>query len=126
MFEQKKLQLFLIIGFYVLFISACGWFGSEENLPDAGEITVYTAIAVEEARGYLEAFQAEYPQIEVNLVNDTTGNITRRLFEEQDDPQADVIWGVAATSVILAEWNDLLEPYEPAGLERVDPQFRGP
>ncbi|MBA3530401.1 MAG: extracellular solute-binding protein, partial [Ardenticatenales bacterium] len=37
---------------------------------------------------------------------------------------ADVIWALAATSLLVADAEGILEPYAPAGLERVDPKFR--
>jgi iron(III) transport system substrate-binding protein len=91
-----------------------------------GEITVYTALQEKQIPAYLAAFQAKYPDIEVNVVRESTGIITDKLLAEKDNPPADVVWGVAATSLLLGEWNEILQAYAPAGLERVVPQFRDP
>ncbi|MDR2965526.1 MAG: extracellular solute-binding protein, partial [Treponema sp.] len=37
---------------------------------------------------------------------------------------ADLVWGTAASSLLILEERGMLEPYAPAGLERVMPQFK--
>jgi iron(III) transport system substrate-binding protein len=88
------------------------------------EITVYTALLPENAQSYLASFQRAYPAIKVTLVRESTGPLIDRLRAERQDPQADVIWGLGVTSLVLLEWEDLLVPYAPAGLSRVLPLFR--
>lgn len=90
---------------------------------DSGEITVYTALEDDQIVEYLELFEAEYPDIEVNIVRDSTGIVTAKLLAEKANPQADVIWGLAASSLLVADQEGLLEPYAPAGLENVNPRF---
>jgi iron(III) transport system substrate-binding protein len=43
---------------------------------------------------------------------------------EKDNMQADVIWGVAATNMMVFKNAGLLEPYAPKGLQRIQPLFR--
>ena len=88
------------------------------------ELVIYTALEDDEYPGYLELFQKRYPNVKVNVVRDSTGVITARFLAEKDNPRADVIWGLAATSLLVADDQGLLEPYAPKGLERVKPQFR--
>jgi iron(III) transport system substrate-binding protein len=88
------------------------------------EITVYTALLPEQAKAYLQLFQKAHPTIEVNLVWEPTGILTNRMLTERQNPQADILWGLGVTSLVLLEWYDLLAPYAPAGLTRVQPQFR--
>ncbi|MDR1611590.1 MAG: putative 2-aminoethylphosphonate ABC transporter substrate-binding protein [Planctomycetota bacterium] len=91
----------------------------------AGEaIVVYTALEDDEYPAYLELFAKQHPDIEVKIVRDSTGIVTAKFLAEKDNPRADVIWGLAATSLITAQKGNLLEPYAPKGIERVDPQFR--
>ncbi len=92
----------------------------------SGEITVYTALEDDQLSVYLPAFNEQYPNIQVNLVRDSTGIITARLLAEKDNPRADVVWGLAATSLLVADQQGMLEPYAPAGLERIRPEFRDP
>ena len=89
----------------------------------AEELTVYTAIEAEDLGKYAERFNEAHPDIEVKWVRDSTGIITAKLLAEKDNPQADVIWGLAATSLLLMKSEGMLEPYAPAGLEKLDPKF---
>jgi len=73
---------------------------------------------------YLPLFQKTYPDIKVNKVRDSTGVVTAKLLAEKDNPTADVVWGLAASSLLIAEKQGMLEPYAPKGLEAVQPQFR--
>ncbi|MDA0867180.1 MAG: extracellular solute-binding protein [Cyanobacteria bacterium] len=104
-------------------LSACLPF-SQTDSPKSDELTIYTNLDEEPFNDYLAQFTSEYPDIQVTAVRDSTGNITAQLLAERDDPQADVVWGLSATVQNLLEWNDILEPYAPAGLERVSPSFR--
>ena len=42
-------------------------------------------------------------------MRDSTGVITARFLAEKDNPSADVVWGLAATSLLLFEKQGLLE-----------------
>ena len=89
-----------------------------------GEITVYTALENEQVGDYLKVFALRRPDITVNVVRDSTGIITAKLLAEKDNPVADVVWGTAATSMLVMADLGMLEPYAPAGLDRVIPSFR--
>ncbi len=88
------------------------------------ELTVYTAIEAEDLAKYAERFNAAHPDIRINWVRDSTGIVTAKLLAEKDNPQADVIWGLAATSLLLLKAEGMLHPYAPKGLEKLDPKFR--
>jgi iron(III) transport system substrate-binding protein len=88
------------------------------------EITVYTALEDDQLAVYMPLFQKEYPDIKVNIVRDSTGIITAKLLAEKDNPQADVVWGLAATSLLVADSEGMLEPYAPKELDQVQAQFR--
>lgn len=110
----------------ILLLPACISAEASTGTPTTGQITVYTALQDEQIPGYLRAFEKEYPNIQVNVIRESTGIITNRLLVEKDDPQADVVWGVAATSLLLAEWNEILQAYAPSNLDAILPQFRDP
>jgi len=98
--------------------------GAENVQPQRTTIIVYTALENDQLERYLAAFQREHPNITVNIVRDSTGIITERLLSEGEATQADVVWGLAATSLVLAHAQGLLQPYAPAGLEQIDSRFR--
>ena len=87
------------------------------------ELTVYTAVEAEDLKRYAETFNAHHPDIAINWVRDSTGIVTAKLLAEKDNPQADVVWGLAATSLLLLKSEGMLEGYAPTGVERLDPKF---
>lgn len=89
----------------------------------AEELTVYTAVEAEDLGKYAERFNEAHPDIEIKWVRDSTGIVTAKLLAEKDNPQADVIWGLAATSLMLLKSDGMLEAYAPEGLGKLDPRF---
>lgn len=87
------------------------------------ELTVYTAIEAEDLARYAAAFNAEHPDITINWVRDSTGIVTAKLLAEKNNPQADVVWGLAASSLLVLKSEGMLEPYAPKGVEKLDPRF---
>jgi iron(III) transport system substrate-binding protein len=90
----------------------------------ATDLTVYTAVEAEDLKKYAARFNEDHPDININWVRDSTGIVTAKLLAEKDNPQADVIWGLAATSLLLMKSEGMLEAYAPAGLDELDPKFR--
>ena len=89
----------------------------------AAELTVYTAVEAEDLARYAAEFNKDHPDIKINWVRDSTGIVTAKLLAEKDNPQADVVWGLAATSLLLMKSEGMLEPYAPKGVENLDPKF---
>ncbi|MEH6526383.1 MAG: putative 2-aminoethylphosphonate ABC transporter substrate-binding protein [Sneathiella sp.] len=89
----------------------------------AVDLTVYTAVEAEDLKRYAEAFNKVHPDIKINWVRDSTGIITAKLLAEKNNPQADVVWGLAATSLLLMKAEGMLEAYAPAGVDKLDPKF---
>jgi len=87
------------------------------------ELTVYTAVEAEDLKRYAETFNADHPDIKINWVRDSTGIITAKLLAEKNNPQADVVWGLAATSLLLLKTEGMLEAYAPKGVEKLDKKF---
>lgn len=87
------------------------------------DLTVYTAVEAVDLPRYKEAFEKQNPDITINWVRDSTGVITAKLLAEKNNPQADVIWGVSATSLLLMKSEAMLEPYKPEGVEKLKKQF---
>jgi iron(III) transport system substrate-binding protein len=76
-------------------------------LPEAAgaktTLTVYTAIEADDLKEYAARFNEDHPDIEVKWIRDSTGIVTAKLLAEEANPQADVIWGLAATSLMVLE-----------------------
>ena len=90
----------------------------------ASALTVYTAVEAEDLKKYAARFNEDHPDIEIKWVRDSTGIVTAKLLAEKNNPKADVIWGLAATSLLLMKSEGMLDPYKPKGVERLDPRFR--
>ena len=89
----------------------------------AGELTVYTAIEAEDLKKYAATFNKDHPDIKIKWVRDSTGIITAKLLAEKNNPQADVIWGLAGTSLLLMKGEGMLQAYAPKGVEKLDKKF---
>ena len=89
----------------------------------AVDLTVYTAVEAEDLARYAETFNKEHPDINIKWVRDSTGIVTAKLLAEKNNPQADVIWGLAGTSLLLMKSEGMLEPYAPKGVKKLDRKF---
>jgi iron(III) transport system substrate-binding protein len=89
----------------------------------AADLTVYTALEADLLPSYQESFEAQNPDVSIRWVRDSTGIITAKLLAEKDNPQADVVLGTAATSLLLLKSEGMLEPYAPPRLDQLDPRF---
>jgi len=87
-------------------------------------LTVYTALETDQLKAYQGAFEKAYPDIALTWVRDSTGIITAKLLAEKANPKADVVMGVAATSMAIFDKEGMLVPYAPKGLARIAPQYR--
>lgn len=90
----------------------------------AAELLVYTALEDDQIPVYIKSFKEKYPDIQLKFVRDSTGVVIAKLLAEKGNPQADLVWGTAATGLILLEEAGLLEPYAPKGVERISPRFK--
>ncbi len=93
------------------------------NTAQAVDLTVYTAIEAEDLKKYAATFNEDHPDINIKWVRDSTGIVTAKLLAEKNNPQADIIWGLAATSLLLMKSEGMFEPYKPKGIENLDPKF---
>ena len=92
----------------------------------ATELTVYTAVEAEDLKRYAKAFNADHGDIKIRWVRDSTGIVTAKLLAEKNNPKADVVWGLAATSLMLLKSEGMLQPYAPKGVGELDKKFVDP
>ena len=86
-------------------------------------ILVYTALETDQLKPYKDSFEAMVKDVEIRWVRDSTGVITAKLLAEKANPQADVIWGLAATSLLVLEQEGMLTPYAPKGVAALNQRF---
>ena len=87
-------------------------------------VVIYTAIENEQITEYKKAYEKALPNVDVKMKRLSTGDISAVFMAEKDNMQADLIWGVATTNMLIFKNAGLLEPYAPKGLDRVQPLFR--
>ena len=93
--------------------------GAGSALAQKTELLVYTALETDQLKAYTESFQKTNPNIDLKFVRDSTGVITAKLLAEKANPQADVVLGVAASSMEIFKAEGMLAPYAPAGFEKL-------
>lgn len=86
-------------------------------------LLVYTALETDAMKLYKDGFEKANPDIEVKWVRDSTGIVTAKLLAEKANPQADVVAGLAATSLALLEQEGMLVAYEPKGFKELNPAY---
>ncbi len=114
---------------HVFRLAAVGLFASGlAGAPASAQttLTVYTALEAEELEPLRKGFRAEYPDIDIAWVRDSTGIITAKILAEIDagNPQADIFLGTSATSLLVVDAKGMLLPYAPKGLDKLDSKFR--
>src|SRR4029077_19351148 len=88
------------------------------------KLTIYTALENDKLGPFKQIIETAVPEVDVVWVRDSTGVITARFLAEKDNPRADMVLGLAVTSLILFEKQGLLETYEPKGADNLRPAFR--
>lgn len=86
-------------------------------------LNVYTALETDQIKAYQESFNKSYPDVEIKWTRDSTGIITAKFLAEKSKPVADVVMGVAASSMAVFDREGLLQGYAPANLKAVNPRF---
>jgi len=90
----------------------------------AGEITVYSALEEDEIADYLAVVEKSMPDVKVNVLRLSTGDLGARIIAEAASPKADVIWGFAVTNMADPKILDLLEPYKAKGEDKLPAQYK--
>jgi iron(III) transport system substrate-binding protein len=107
----------------VTLLAICLLAGCEKQSPQS-HVAVYTSLEPDEVGKLVEQFEADHPEIVLDVTRDSTPNIRAKLLAEAANPQADVVWGLAETSLLDADRAGLLAAYAPAGAEQLSPEFR--
>ncbi len=111
----------LIVVMFLLAISPVLGLGAKQVLH------IYTALDVDEAKIYIEAFESRYPDIDVEWVRLSAGELLARLRAEAGNPQASLWLGGPSDTFIVAKMEGLLAPYrESLGWQYISKKFKDP
>jgi iron(III) transport system substrate-binding protein len=92
----------------------------------AQQVTVYTAFETDVLAKYKNAFEQENPDIVIKWVRDSTGIMTAKLLAEKNNPRAEVVWGLAGSSMALLKNEGILKTYTPKNLSALDNALNDP
>lgn len=88
----------------------------------ADELIVWCAASPSEGETLIEAFEENYPDIDVKMIRAGSGEILTRLQAEQPRPSGDVILGIAQES--FEGYYDLFEGYKTANHDVIPADLR--
>jgi len=97
--------------------------GSTTSALAKTDLLVYTAVEADELKKFKKAFETDYPDVNIKWVRDSTGIITSKLLAEKDNPKADIVWGVAATSLLLLSKHNYFQGYAPKGVDKLEKKY---
>lgn len=101
-------------------------FAFATSMAYAGSLTIYTALEEDEIADYVAAAKKDMPDVELNVLRLSTGDIIARVLAEANNPQHDIIWGTALTNMLDPRVLDILEPYEAKGLDKLPERYKDP
>lgn len=113
--KHKQLLTILCLSILAVFSANC--------LAKKTRLIVYTSMEADELRKFKRAFEKDNPDISLKWVRNSTGIMTAKLMAESKNPKADVVWGMATTSMaVLANQNYFL-PYKPKGVGALEKSY---
>jgi iron(III) transport system substrate-binding protein len=65
----------------------------KKNEDYTGTVVLYSSMTENDLDGLISGFNSWYPNVEVEVVNGTAGELTSRITAEAANPQGDVVWG---------------------------------
>ncbi len=90
------------------------------------KVTVYTSLETDETVKYLEVARKDLPDLDIDIIRLSTGELGARMLAERDNPQADCIWGWAVTNMEQFIPAGMVEPYRAKGTDKLDKRFVHP
>ena len=89
----------------------------------AGTLMVYSSTDADNLKYYMDEFQKDNPDIKVNILRESTGTLAAKMMAEKDNPQADVLFEMAATVALNMEAAGMFHPYTPKGMDAIDQRY---
>lgn len=116
--STTRFSRFFIIAAFAAVFFACALVSQAQA---ATKLTVYTAVEPELLARYAKDFTQKNPDITIRWVRDSAGPIGARLLAEKNAPRADVVFGLALSSLLPLAEQGILEAYAPKGIEHLIP-----
>jgi len=116
---MKRLGLVFVFGLTAVFLFS-GIVTAKET------VVVYTSLENEEVVEYLKLAEKDLPDLDIQAIRLSTGELGARMLAERDNPQADCIWGWAVTNMSEFVPKGMLVPYKPKNWEKIPAHFKEP
>jgi iron(III) transport system substrate-binding protein len=143
MFGKTRITIFVLL--MALFLNACGGaptVSEDSAIPDApatgespeapapdmeasGDLVIYTGRSEPLIQPVIDAFKAEYPNVNVLLKAGSNSELANALIEEQVNPQADVFVTTELFTIQSLAQMGLFESYLPTGADQLPSEFLG-
>ena len=108
---MKKSGLFFVCGLISVFLLV-GIAAAKER------VVVYTSLENEEVVEYIKVAKKDLPDLDIQSIRLSTGELGASMLAEKDNPQADCIWGWAVTNMADFVDKDMLVHIKPrAGIK---------
>ncbi|MFB6291085.1 MAG: ABC transporter substrate-binding protein [Candidatus Bipolaricaulia bacterium] len=112
----------LLIGFLLAVLAV----GMTFSAGMAKDLVMYTALDVDEAKIYINAFEKSHPDINVKWTRLSAGEALARIKAESSNPQASLFFGGSSTAHIGAANAGLLKPYKSTGWQYLSSEYKDP
>lgn len=139
---QTSKKLFTLLFLIALFISACGGAAtetvSEEQVMEAatstevsgeaeisGDLVIYSGRSEPLIQPVIDAFKAQYPNVNVLLKAGSNSELANALIEEQANPQADLFITTELFTIQSLSQLGIFESYLPVGADQFPAGFVG-
>ena len=109
---MKNLKMVFVCGLLCLFLLT-GVAAAKET------VVVYTSLETEEVVEYLKTAQKDLPDLDIQSIRLSTGELGARMLAEKDNPQADCVWGWAVTNMAEFVPKGMLVAYKPKGWDKI-------
>jgi iron(III) transport system substrate-binding protein len=112
---KKFLSMLLVVLMVMGSLTACGTADNTNNSDDVdnsktGKLVIFSPNSDGELDTIIPLFEAKYPNIEVTMMSDGTGNCVSRIQAEAANPSGDVFWG-GMNYAMYKQYPDLWEAY---------------
>lgn len=90
---MKKLTSLLLL--LAMAVGIVGIAAAEEI---SGSLVLYSSMTENDLNNLIDCFNEIYPDVEIEVVNGSGGELTARITAEKENPQGDVMWGALSNS----------------------------
>lgn len=132
---QKKI-LFLYSVLLLITLAACGspsvppqaaTESVTEPAPESvsGSLVVYSGRSEALIQPVIDAFRAQYPEVEILLKSGNNSELANALLEERNNPQADVFVTTELVTIQTLAAENVFESYRPQAADQIPAEFLG-